>query len=245
MLYFQFFTLVSFKFLRNILYSYITIIEILITFNRYFIIKSTNKIKTKRNDKLLVYGLGVVCFIIYAPYLFTYKIDWLKGTLSFTEFSETQFYIIYFQAITIGQNLLTIIILIPYNIIVLIAYKKFIVKKQSILRSVIIPTRIENQITMPLKANSQKRFTKMILIISFLFIFIRLSSILVQMFAYYSIFNPTEAFDLYVGILNTFSTLSIYFSFSINIFIYYVFNLPFKETFISIFSFQKFTNKFT
>ncbi len=234
------------KYLRHSLYLFDSIVEIVITFNRYYIIKSSESILVNRNDKIFVFICGIICLIVYIPNLFAYEIVLyeIKGKKLF--FLEKKFWPLildyFFSYFTVLVNISTILILTPANIAVLIQFKIFMKKKNKMrITNVIVPT-VQQFHPRTKKENAQSKFTKMILIVSFLFILGRLGEIVPNIFYY--VFERNELswyadFIIKSSIVNIFVQYNSCIIFSINFFIYYSFNKPFKNYFLKIFFCKK------
>ena len=156
--------------------------------------------------------------------------------LNRTKFGKTQFYSIYLTCVNFLENILTIFILIPFNIMVLIKYRRFI-KKKSISRIVIGPIQ---KLKFAKECISQKRFTKMILIFSFTFILSRLGEASARIVDIFNKYLHEDTYLIYCSILNILVEFNTYIIFSLNFFIYYFFNKPFRNCFKSMISFKKY-----
>ena len=147
---------------------------------------------------------------------------------------KTKEYSIYLSCVTFIQNILTVIILIPFNFIVLCKYKKFIKKKQMTIYRImpvqpVITRSSSNSIK---KLNAQQRFTKMILIVSFLFILSRLGEASIKVAdLIFIMLNANSNYSVYFAILNMFVEFNTCFIISMNFFILFSFNKPFRDFF--------------
>ena len=235
-----FYSLFFFKFLRNVSSMLITILEIIISVNRYFIIKSKTRILVGRRDKLVVFFALIISLVIFLPVLFFLKIE--KNILNIYQIKHDQSksYVVYLISANFIQNVLPILVILPANIVVLFRYKKFIAKKRSV-------TAVGNSrsVTQSNKANKkmnylQKKFIKMILIVSFVFMFSRIVdgiNMAIQLFE--------NSFHPYVFLLciNTGGFVAILVSnlvFVGNFYIFLKFNKPFRDNFKYIFYCKKF-----
>jgi len=232
--YFMFF----FKFLRNVCSMFITILEIVITVNRYFIIESKSKILVGRRDKLIVFLTLLSSFIIFTPVLFFLKIE--KSILNIYQIKHdnSKSYIVYLISANFIQNVLPILIMLPANLVVLFRFKKFIAKKKSVTAVANCRSVMHSKETKT-KTNVQRRFMKMILIISFVFLFSRIVDCLnmaIQLFE--NFFHPY----LFLLCINSGGFVAILVNnlmLTGNFFIFYTFNKPFRDTFICIFKSRK------
>ena len=240
------FQIVLYKVLSNALFLFVSIMEISITFNRYFIIKSTQKLLVKKKDKILVFIFGIVSFALFIPICFAYNIVEANGKFSFenSDFGNTKFFEIYLECINFSENLLTVFVLLPSNIIVLIQYRRFLSKKKTIINFASRLIRgqdtenAENKRISKL-VRSQRKFTRMIIILSFLFIFARLCTAGFEIFNIYNKYvHHIKTYEICYLFLNIIISFNIYFMLSVNFFIYYFFNKPFRQCFHSIICFN-------
>ena len=152
----------------------------------------------------------------------------------FTKFSDS-FYPFFF----ILANIISIIILLPLNTITLIKFKKFI-KNKSTVNTLVRQENNANRLVLQENAKTESRFTRMIVSISFLFIFSRLCEASVAFFLIYNDFNiSNEYLKLIFSILNIFVFVFINLIFSINFLIFYFFNNTFGKKFDLIFCCKK------
>jgi len=226
--------LVSHKFLVAVVYSLITILEIEIAFNRYIIIKSrdTNIIMVEKKDKLKLFLYSLFSISLALPYLFAHKIERkmmfssYQYTLNLNDFGKSDFFY-YFHTyfvliIYYVINFVSILIIVPLNIVIIFEFKKFMKKK------------LENSVTQMIRnisnlsnhqeeaKNKSRRFTIMIITISFLFVFSRLFEALLFSFNIYNNYIQTvEYFRIYYTISNVLVHASTYIFLSLNIFIFY------------------------
>jgi len=132
--------LVSHKFLVAVVYSLITILEIEIAFNRYIIIKSrdTNIIMVEKKDKLKLFLYSLFSISLALPYLFAHKIERkmmfssYQYTLNLNDFGKSDFFY-YFHTyfvliIYYVINFVSILIIVPLNIVIIFEFKKFMKK---------------------------------------------------------------------------------------------------------------------
>ena len=232
-------TLIISKYIKGVIYTLITILEIEISFNRYNLINSHSKIsfvETKDKLKIIIYIL--ISLIIFLPYIFGYEIkkeqhevfififnDEYK--LGNNKFGQSIYFYYLYTYFGFFENILSILILIPLNIIILVKFKNFIKNKANIASSIIRQQQ---------NAKSEKRFTRMIVLISFLFIISRLAEASVLIFSIYNNYVVLmDYYEMYFIIVNIFVETSTYLIFSLNFFILYflnkTFRLKFKQTF--------------
>ena len=171
-----FYYIVSIHYFKNSCIFYTIFLEIVITINRYFIIKSKTKIFVRIRDIALAIIGALVCLLAYKPMLVCERVVLINSFygiygLGYSPICDLSTFNIYQISINSIQHLVPILILLPANIIVLMQYKKFIKKKRTVIA---IGTSAATLIKVNREAKSQGRFTKMILIISFMFIIIRL-----------------------------------------------------------------------
>lgn len=232
--------LVGYKFMRNSMYLFATLIEIIITFDRYFTLRTRAKIFVTKKNKLFLAGCGLFSALVYLPTLFAEKITHSRKykpdgyTLTATKFGEQKYYYTYLTCVSLISNVLTILILLPFNIMILVKYRKFIKRKNIISKIVISPVR-KPRLNLTQSNLSQKKFTKMILVISFLFILSRLGEASVRIFNSFHDVVQLEFFDFYSTVLTIFVEFNTYVIFSSDFFVYYIFNKPFRDCFKRIF----------
>jgi len=227
-------SLIIYKYLRNFFCLFGIIMEIVISLNRYSAIKSKEKmLSITRNGKLGILFLGILSGLIKTPILFAFKIVHLSTDhfrLVYSGFGKS--IETYLNCINVLENLLSILILLPLNIVVLKAYKKFIAKK-SIIKFIIVthPANSINKQNNPAKS-SQNRFTKMIIIISFVFIWARLCQVIISLFTmYHRYIKKLNDYDDYIVIMHVFVELNIYLVIAINFPLFYFFNKKFRDCF--------------
>ncbi len=234
----QWIKLILYVYLKPVLFLFITILEIVISINRYFSIKNTEKIDTNKNDKIFVISSAIIVSLIFSVFFFGYKIELVTinnlklFVIATTDFGSKTFFSVYSLFVNFISNLLTIFVLIPLNIILFIQFKKFIERKKRLLNQT---DRIIND----------TRFTKMILITSFLFIFSRLFEAFIDIVSiYYYLSKNKDYIFYYFLILNLFVLVNTYFIISLNFIIFYYSNKPYRDTFKQIFCRRKVTNSF-
>jgi len=233
-----FYSLFFFKFFRNVCSMLIAILEIIISVNRYFIIKSKTRKLVGRRDKLVVFSALIISIVIFLPVLFFLKIE--KNILNIYQIKHDQSksYVVFLISANFIQNVLPILVMLPANIIVLFRYKKFIAKKRSVMAVGNSRSVTQSNITKT-KMNLQKKFIKMILIVSFIFMFSRIVdgiNMAIQLFE--NFFHPS----VFLLCINTGGFLAILVSnlvFVGNFYIFLKFNKPFRDTFKCIFYCKK------
>ena len=237
--------LITQKYSIHVIYLLITILEIDISFNRYFLISSRHTnilIQTRDKIKILFYILTPV--IIFLPYFFAFNIEKKQNNeyhLEYNIFGNSKFFYYFFTYFVFLEYILSILILIPLNIITLIKFKKFVKRKSQnvnrTIRQVIINA---NNIIAQENLKAESRFTKMICIISFLFLFSRLCEASVLFFIMYDQYvRSVDYFLVYYNILIIFVNANTYIIFSLNFFIFYFLNEIFRNKFKQIFCCKK------
>lgn len=236
-------TLITNKFLLPVVYSLITILEIEIAFNRYFIVKSRDaNILIEKKDKLKVFGYTIISFSLVLPYLFAHKIekdDYLffvenEYILNLNDFGKSQFFY-YFHTFFIlivyfALNFLSVLIILPLNVVIIIEFRKFMKKKFEYTISQIIPNNSSRTNPHQNAKIKSRKFTIMIITISFLFMFSRLLEAVVFSFSMYNNYIASiKYFEFYYTILNVFVHANTYIIFSLNFFIFYWLNSAFKK----------------
>ena len=228
-------TLIINKYTKGVVYTLITLLEIEISFSRYYLLNShSNKTIVEKKDKLKVIIHTLISLTIFVPYVFGHEIkkeqkevfffmfiDEYK--LEYNKFGNSVYFYYFYTYFGFFENILSILILIPLNIIIFIKFKKFINNKAK------IPSTIARQQE---NAKSEKRFTKMMVLISSLFIISRLaeaSALFFSLYNYYVVLM--DYFEMYLIILNIFVETSTYLMFSLNFFILFFLNKTFRHKF--------------
>lgn len=244
------FILITQKFLKQVIYLSITILEIEISFNRLFLITSHQlKILIVRKDKLKVFVYIFISCAIFSPTFFAFEIikkDFNdEYQLVYTDFGRSRLFYYFYVFFLLFENVLSIIILLPLNIIILIKFKKFIKNKSKNLTTIATVNELLRQNNVSLvriqeNAKTESKFTRMIVLISFIFIFSRLFEASVQFLNIYNMFHYNNSYyTLYLSILNIFVFANTNITFSFNFIIFYIFNQTFKKNFNEIFCCQK------
>ena len=196
---------VVFKYLKNAFYLCSTLFEVAITFDRYFLIKSTSKNTVNKIDKIVAIAFTTTSLLIFLPVLFADTIEskeMYHYHLFKSELGKARAYSIYLTCVTFIQNILTVFIIIPFNLVVLCKYRRFMKKKMSTIARIMpmLPTS-NRRLTIQKLTESQKRFTRMILIVSFVFILSRLGEASIKVAdLLYPVFN-SELYFVYFYIL--------------------------------------------
>ncbi len=225
-------TLIFTKFANSSIYFLITILEIEIALNRYFLIASyKTKSLAERKDKIKVLIYTIISITIFVPCFLAFDIKRQlpfanEYKLELNDFGKSDLYHYFYTYIGLFRNILSILILLPLNIIIIIKFKKYIKNKS--LNAAFV-TRQNN-------AKIETRFTKMIFLISFLFIYSRLFEIIAPIFDIYNeFFKVIDNYSFYYTIINIFVFLNTYIIFSLNFFVFYFLNNIFCKEFKKIF----------
>ena len=243
--YFIFLFQVIYRYLKTVFFLCATLMEMAVTFDRYYLIQSTSKILVMRNDKILASIFIFLSLLIVAPVLIAQSIETNENghfRLEETNFGKTKVYSIYLSCITFIQNILTVVVIVPFNVIVLCKYRKFIKKKDiTITRIMPVLPQSKNFVNLSQKMDSQKRFTKMILIVSFLFILSRLGEASLRVIDQIYQIDRSEfsLYSIYFVILSIFVEFNTCVIISLNFFIFHSFNKPFRDSFKLRFYFWK------
>jgi len=197
----------------------------------------------------------MVCILIYAPCFFAYEIKRMKpfaneNILVQNKMGNNLFFIYFYSYFNLIANIISILILLPLNIIILLKFNKFIKNKsQNATRSTINRSHIStimnqennrNRTVLQENTKTETRFTRMIVSISFLFIFSRLCQASVAFFVIYNeLIDLIKYFKFSYTILNIFGIIFTNLMFSINFLIFYFFNNTFAKKFDLIFCCKK------
>jgi len=246
-------TLITAKFFKMAVFSFVTILEIEISFNRYSLVNShsTNTVIEKK-DKIKILIYTIVSILLYLPCFFAFEIKRIipyenEYRLVQNNIGNHPIFMYVYSYLGFIGNILSILVLLPLNVIILIKFKKFIKNKsQNRVRPIaqtLVQARQENvanRLVLQENAKTETRFTRMIVAISFLFIFSRLCEASIAFFILYNQYiKLIDYFKLYFSILNIFVYALNYIIFSCNFFIYYIFNSTFKKKFKFIFCCKK------
>jgi hypothetical protein len=236
---------ISRKFLELVIYSLITILEIEISFNRYFLVNShKTKLLIEKKDKIKISVYIVVSILMFIPCLFAYEIKRMmpfayEYILAQNGMGKNLIYMNFYSFFYLLANIVSILILLPLNIIILLKFKKFI-KNKSAVNTLVRQENNASRLVLQENAKAESRFTRMIVFISFLFIFSRLCEASVAFFVIYNDFNIlNEYFKLFYSILSILVFVFNNLIFSINFLIFYFFNNTFVKKFNEIFCCKK------
>jgi hypothetical protein len=243
-------TFVTKKFLELVFFLFIAILEVETSLNRYFLIDSHNtKTLTEKKDKIKISVYTIISILIYVPCLFAFEIKRMmpfanEYILVQNEMGKNAIFIYFYSYFGLIINIAAILLLLPLNIITLLKFKKFIKRKsQNANRSINILVNQENnrnRLVLQENAKTESRFTRMIVSISFLFIFSRLCKLSVGLFTIYNDFIAlVQYYRILYTILNIFVFIFNNLTFSINFFVFYFFNNTFKNKFHLIFCCKK------
>lgn len=181
--------------------------------------------------------------LIFLPVLFADTIESKEMHhyhLVKSELGKARAYSIYLTCVTFIQNILTVFIIIPFNLVVLCKYRRFMKKKMSTIARImpVLPTS-NRRLTIQKLTESQKRFTRMILIVSFVFILSRLGEVSIKVADLLYPILKSDLYPVYFIIIVIFVEMNTCFIISLNFFIFYIFNKPFRDIFKSKFMCKK------
>jgi len=235
------------RFFGSLLYSLVTILETQISFNRYFLV-SSHKTKTiiELKDKVKIFIYFIICVFIHLPYCFAFKIQ--KNEMSFDEdtysleynhFGNTDFMFYYSNFILIFENILAVFVLLPLNIIIIVKFKQFIKKKNatSVSINVLMNNLNNNNNILQNNCKTETRFTRLIVITSFLFIISRLYESIISIIVIYNHYIQIDYLILYLNIIMMIANLITYLILSSSFLIFYFLNKTFRLKFKQIFCF--------
>jgi len=235
-------------YLRNVLFLFVTILEIQIAIERYYTIKSTEKILVKKRERIKILLFVVLSFLPFLPDLFAYEIVPFKVVNYFVDFDKNKgdyfmlekskygnstIHNIFSITLCMVQNAATVLFLIPFNVLVFIEFRRFIKNKSRTVNQ----TNMNNanhsvQTSSQQRNSSDNKFNYMISIITFLFVISRVSDALSHLFLFLNGYlYDIELAEVYFFISNILFEFLFYFFTIFNFFIYYIFNKPFKEYF--------------
>jgi len=224
-------TLIVAKFAKGPLYTLITILEIEIAFNRYNLINShTTKTLIEMKDKIKGFVFTLISILLFVPYLFAFEINKNKMyeyKMEKSKFGSSEFFYYFYTCISF-ENILSVLILLPLNIIIIIKFKKFIQQKQEQISTT--PRMRQDNVKI------ETRFTRLMILISFLFILSRLAEASVSLVIIYNQhINALDYYDFILTLLNVYVYANTFLIFSLNFFIFYFLNKTFRLKFKEIF----------
>jgi len=227
-------TLILSKYILLCTYTFITLLEIEIAFNRYYLISShSTKTLTETKDKVKAFVYILVSIIIFVPYFFAYKINKheinvflniIEYKMEENQFGNSDLFYYVYTYYGLFLNIISILILLPLNIMIIIKFRKFIQQK--------LRTSALNAFMRQENIKTETRFTRMMVLLSFLFIFTRLVEMSILIFSLYNLYvKLIDYYEFYFIVLNTYVYASTYLIFSLNFFIFYIFNQTFRSKF--------------
>lgn len=204
-----------FKYIKRSLYLSTGLIEICLTFDRYLILKNIkNWFNSKNSFGLVVSACLLLPLLVFCPYLLT----------SNSEQNLDEFYSHYFLIINLVINIITICTLVHLSIASAVAFKQF--SSKSIIKSKKETTNSYNTIlrfSQEFKRRKPKlTFIKMSLTLSFLFVLMRLTDMLLN---FICILDSIGENDL----IKFFCLIVIYTIQSSNFFVLICFNKKFRN----------------
>jgi hypothetical protein len=232
-------------FMANSASFYAALIEMILAYERLFLLKSARYWFARIFAEPTVAALSFISISLNVPYLFAYHVEWFGPPSSgrfrwwFTAFGVSSTFRIYVIFLNFLQSTLSLVVLIVLNSLVTIEFKKYINRK----RQMTIKHSENRQANSTMaavtesqshQANAEKSFTLMILISS---IFYTISCIIwfaytlmVQIFRLRGdIMNPIF---IYVSFSASSTTMTYFAS---NLFIYLTFNRNFRSCFKKMF----------
>ncbi len=132
---FQLVRFIVYKYLAYVFYVWSGVNEIMLTYDRYLVLKNENNWFNKKGAfKINVVVPVLVCSLVNLPNFFAYKlkqtsINTDSYTLELNEFGRSAFFSLYMLIVIGASNLIANLIITPLMIKVAIEYKKFIKKK--------------------------------------------------------------------------------------------------------------------
>lgn len=238
-------------FLNNIAYTYSGFSEIIITIDRVLTLR--NKHASCWSYKIIIPAFSCFSFVIFIPILFANYIKYLPNNeYSFvnTEFGASISYTYYLAVFILTRNSAFFIVLFGANVVLLIDYKSYLMRKNNLVSVRTETRKIETRVAennnssgdlinsntngqsnihvvQPNSSNSSKRkITKMVIILSFVFVVSRLVQAVTTISSNVDKFNQVK-FNGFTTIFGFFTNLLNYSVYSVNIFFHVYFNKSF------------------
>lgn len=221
-----------------------TLSEIGLNYERYLMLKRKINTFNKIELKYLFLVYILIGFAIFFPEIFAYKYENVpkhnnNSIFDYSSFGESDLYSYYMVISITTCNFISIVIFTAMNILLIIEYKKFVKRKSAFYfyRITVIPHIIfgddrNYNSSMTIAANpkrSEINFTKMILILNIIFVLIRsLNLIMVVLFRKDKL-NHVQMLNVSTILTRNIGFLTIFISYTINIFILIKFNRDFKN----------------
>ena len=231
---FQLFRLIVYKYVAYIFYVWSGVNEIMLTYDRYLILKNKKNWFNKKGSFRMNLTVPIlVCSVVNLPNFFAYKIQQYPNQtesyiLELNHFGHSTFFSLYMLIVIGASNLITVLIITPLMIKVAIEYKQFIKKKLS----------AACQLTgfqVLKKKREYIKFNKMTLTLIFMFVLVRIVDLVINFMYRILIVTKTPGFYSIVYFENFFYFLaSLYFG--SNFYVLIIFNRVFRGSFKSIFS---------
>lgn len=174
---FQVYRLYIYKFFNYIIYVWSGLNEILLSYDRHLILKNKkNWFNEKGNFKYIVFACLSLMIILNIPALFAYRITPARTEhlyyLESTNFGKSVYHSSLILCVLVASNVLTISILIPIMIMVALEFRVFL-RRKVFLTASINTANIQTIV----KRKEDLKFSKMALIMIFLFAISRLTDL--------------------------------------------------------------------
>ncbi len=234
---FQLVRFIVYKYLAYVFYVWSGVNEIMLTYDRYLVLKNENNWFNKKGAfKINVVVAVLVCSLVNLPNFFAYKlkqtsINTDSYTLELNEFGRSAFFSLYMLIVIGASNLIANLIITPLMIKVAIEYKKFIKKK---LQSTCQLTRLQTL----KKKREYIKFNKMTLTLILMFVVLRSVDLMVNFMYRILVVTKIPGFYWIVYVENFFYFLAALY-FSSNFFVLIIFNRVFRKSFKKTFLFFK------
>ncbi len=235
--FFQIYRKIAFKYLPISLYMWSGVNELMLTYDRYLILKNENIWFNKEGRfKYILVVTVLTCLVINLPTLAAYEIMQSQSqtdlyNLVLTDFGKSQFYSFYMLMLLGFSNIVIIFTLVPLMVMVAIEYKRFIKRKlekaSQLSRLQILNTKRE-----------YIKFNKMTLWLIFLFLLVRITDLITALTNRIVILNKLSNV-YYMVYLENFLYVSGCLVNCSNFFVLLYFNRVFRKSFKNIFKINK------
>lgn len=245
---FQFFRAL-YKYVGVVLYIWTGINEILLTYDRYLILKAKkNWFNEQSSFKYILLICGILTSVIYLPYALSSKISLVVNStnlyyLETTEFALSNFYQVYTIILQAVVNIILLIVIIVFSVVVLVKFKKFIRNHSSLANN---HSSSVNNIQENIFKKTELNMLKMTITLSILLSIMRFTDLATTILFRLSILSrnlsgnatniSNKLFLLYLGNL---CYVIIFITASENFFVLFVFNKQFRENFKSVYLTEK------
>ena len=238
-----------YKYMSVVIYIWSATNEILLTFDRYFILKDKKNWFNKPGSfKYIVLANGILSMVVYSPYLFSYQILPVANStniyyLKLTQFgssTENSMFALIMHGL---MNIVLFIIIMPLSILVIVEFKNF-VKKSTILNG--INSASTNDIIQTNRTNIFKKteanMIKMTITLSFFLVILRFFDLVSTTLYRYSVISSNLtgvrtglSQKIFLVLIGNLAYVIIFAQAGMNFFVLFAFNKQFRKSFNNIY----------